>query len=467
MRSSHSVLVSRLSPVLLRTWTAHRKRQGPLLCALGVLLYVVSHLPVWHIPQRWESSVHASSGTSVEDDPFHPSKFTVQGEPSQMFSRNLKPEHRYITGWINSGWTNDVMTYGNLLYLALLTERIPIIGPFVPSHLSLSAGYLPFSEVFDIPRLARELHTPVLEWSDVKSPESEVGEVMGCWSTWMGWGFGGGNARGGWVPDTFELDVSYTPIPPGAYDVNVDNDPHINFQALLPLAFPAGRAAALTQVSPTPSEGWNTTLPPSDHLLCFDMLYFARLGTSGAEWEEEYAPVWRLVGKHMHWAPPLREKADAYLRAHWSVGDGEEIPPYISVHMRRADFGQYCTGSLSCMPTLAQLHRRVSEVQSQLVSLQGLHISRVLVTSDERNPAWWSEVEGLGYTAINHTALDTEGRFGEWYPSVLDSVFLSLGKGFVGTEGSTMSLLAKRRVEDWGGGVGTWLTWKGVPPEEL
>jgi len=35
------------------------------------------------------------------------------------------------------------------------------------------------------------------------------------------------------------------------------------------------------------------------------------------------------------------------------------------------------------------------------------------------------------------------------YPIVLDSVALSLGKGFVGTTRSTLSLLASKRVQDW------------------
>lgn len=34
-----------------------------------------------------------------------------------------------------------------------------------------------------------------------------------------------------------------------------------------------------------------------------------------------------------------------------------------------------------------------------------------------------------------------------------------MGTGFVGTEGSTMSLLARRRVEDWNGGVTRTVKW--------
>jgi hypothetical protein len=50
-----------------------------------------------------------------------------------------------------------------------------------------------------------------------------------------------------------------------------------------------------------------------------------------------------------------------------------------------------------------------------------------------------------------------EMAFTNWsmyrYPIVLDVVIQSKGIGFVGTERSTMSLIAKRRVETWNKGV--------------
>lgn len=39
------------------------------------------------------------------------------------------------------------------------------------------------------------------------------------------------------------------------------------------------------------------------------------------------------------------------------------------------------------------------------------------------------------------------------YPALIDAVVQSMGVGFVGTARSTMSLVARRRVEDWNGGV--------------
>lgn len=64
----------------------------------------------------------------------------------------------------------------------------------------------------------------------------------------------------------------------------------------------------------------------------------------------------------------------------------------------------------------------------------------------------------LGWRTPNHTAERTEEKYGKWYPALIDAIVQSLAVGFVGTDGSTMSLVAKRRVEDWNGGVGDFVS---------
>jgi hypothetical protein len=73
---------------------------------------------------------------------------------------------------------------GNLIYLALITERVPIVGPFTPSHI-IGAGEILFSEVFDINYLSERIRMPVLEWSKVKNYSSPEIEDIGCWSIWQ------------------------------------------------------------------------------------------------------------------------------------------------------------------------------------------------------------------------------------------------------------------------------------------
>jgi hypothetical protein len=77
------------------------------------------------------------------------------------------------------------MTYANMIYLALLTERVPIVGPFTRSPHTGPIEPFPFGDVFDVPRLRRTLRVPILEWRDVKDPASPVLDDIGCWSIWM------------------------------------------------------------------------------------------------------------------------------------------------------------------------------------------------------------------------------------------------------------------------------------------
>ena len=97
---------------------------------------------------------------------------------------------------------NHVRNQGNLLYLALITDRIPVIPKFTPSHV-LADGHvddLPFGDVFDVPRLASLIRSPVLEWRDVKMDESPVVESMGCWAVWPEQQYYESTPREGWFP---------------------------------------------------------------------------------------------------------------------------------------------------------------------------------------------------------------------------------------------------------------------------
>jgi hypothetical protein len=76
-----------------------------------------------------------------------------------------------------------------------------------------------------------------------------------------------------------------------------------------------------------------------------------------------------------------------------------------------------------------------------------------LSPTDETDTAFWDQVVAHGWRYTNHTAEQTLEIHGDWYPTLVDVVTQSLALGFVGTVDSTVSLLSKRRVEDWNGGV--------------
>ncbi|KZO95710.1 hypothetical protein CALVIDRAFT_549873 [Calocera viscosa TUFC12733] len=394
---------------------------------------------------------------------FAPTNY-VKGPPTQSYHDNLRDDVQYITTFLNAGWTNDVMTIANMIYLAQLTERVPILPMFTPSHLPKEAGMIPFGDVFDVPRLAKDLNMPILEWRDVKGQNSTTLDSMGCWSAWMA-SVDGNEPRESLTTDQLKLDVSYTSIP-RSIKLNQDNNPHLAIQRLMALGFPSGRTNALDQNRPHPSPGRGDILEPSDHVLCFDFLYYLSVDRD-YEWEYDWSPQWRFVGKHIHWAPAMEELAKRYVNRHFGLPENGPIPPFISAHIRRGDFKHACPEvNGGCLPSVKQLRRRVNEVKQGLAE-KGIHTDLVLITSDERDQAWWEEERALGYTWIDHEALRTDEIHGLWYSPLLDAVFQSMGVGFVGTDGSTFSLIAERRVQDWHGGVAARLRWRGVPPEEL
>ncbi|KDN51577.1 hypothetical protein RSAG8_00122, partial [Rhizoctonia solani AG-8 WAC10335] len=104
--------------------------------------------------------------------------------------------------------------------------------------------------------------------------------------------------------------------------------------SLASLAYQATREwAYTTQASHTLSGigGAGERVAPGEKLLCFDLLYYIGLANE-EEWWKDYAPYWPKIGVHLHWAPPLLELAQDYLRRHFKVQGSEPIPPFISVH---------------------------------------------------------------------------------------------------------------------------------------
>lgn len=98
----------------------------------------------------------------------------------------------------------------------------------------------------------------------------------------------------------------------------------------------------------------------------------------------------------------------------------------------------------------------MQEVRDALAEHAGviIHPQNVLLTSDESDPAWWADVKEMGWSFVDHAKERTKEDLGRWYPVFIDAVIQSAGTGFVGTQGSTMSLLALRRVMDWNNGLG-------------
>lgn len=147
------------------------------------------------------------------------------------------------------------------------------------------------------------------------------------------------------------------------------------------------------------------------------------------------------------------------------------------MHVRREDFKGSCSPGLSieeCFAPLDAFTRRVEEVKAEVWQRKGIAVNHVIVTSDETDTAWWDQVAAVGWLTVDHS--QTQETHGIWcvlifsfcyswlsracrYPALIDAVIQSGGIGFVGTSGSTMSLLAARRVESWRDGVFKLVKW--------
>jgi hypothetical protein len=218
--------------------------------------------------------------------------------PSFIHFHALSSSNSSLHSVINMSWSiiihlaNDVISVANLLYLARITDRIPIIPKFVPSHVQ-SRRQLPFSEVFDTERLSRALGIPILEWSQVKAENSSTIDDVGCWTVWKTVKEQENKVRFSYTPETILagellsltklnyiqwmlsicIDISYTRVPSW---MNMGEN-HVSFWSLAKLAYPKGRADAIAANAAEPSGAHGLELAPSSQLLCFDYLYYVSI----------------------------------------------------------------------------------------------------------------------------------------------------------------------------------------------
>jgi len=121
------------------------------------------------------------------------------------------------------------------------------------------------------------------------------------------------------------------------------------------------------------------------------------------------------------------------------------------------------------MPPLSVYKAKVDDIIQELLEKQGREVKKVVLmsgkyeriatllsllsqVSDETDHSFWEEVKSIGWTRLDHAIEESQKKFGDWYPPIIDQVAHSMAAGFVGTVGSTFSLVGARRVEDWNNG---------------
>lgn len=306
-------------------------------------------------------------------------------------------------------------------------------------------------------------------------------------------------------PDSY-IDIAYTAIPREAKLFPKDDaDLHVTFNALTRLGSIAGKQEALQNLPPSDEPNRPSTsmfpnehghfLEPDDQLLCFDFLYWVS-SSHIFEWEQDYSSAWNLVGKYARWNDEIRSVAREALALTLGVSRGrlmvptqldedydpslhgnQRYPPkdlrelddrdtilypYIVIHARRGDFINYCANETvgDCFPPLSSFQREVEAVREELWSQKGINVKEedVIVTSNDRSSEWWDEVAKIGWKRVQiPDSIRIEEEEGEredvpqrlWKQMLVEAAIQGWSAGFVGTRGSTMSLLAKRRVEEW------------------
>ncbi|KAK6985031.1 hypothetical protein R3P38DRAFT_3231072 [Favolaschia claudopus] len=401
--------------------------------------------------------VHQAEIQEPEESPL-----LLNGPATDAFRDNLREDVQYITSWPGTGYTNDLIGYMHLIYLALLTERVPIVPFFTPTHVSYKAPNpvppIDFGVMFDVPRLSKALGIPILEWWQVKDKNSTTLDSLGCWSIWKGVRPTHKDPHPSTAPGILHLDISWTTPPSWIKLVKEDpNEPHAKFTSLMALSFPDMRKKNLR--TPTPSPRLKLSLPPDEQLMCLDHMYWVA-NVVPHEYMEEFSTGWRLVGKHLHWNPRVEALAREYTRQTLGLLENEAIPPYIAVHVRHGDFGAWCTRPLNeCFAPLSAYALRVDEVKTELKTKKGISVEHVILTSDETDSAFWEEAKGFGWYRVDHDRGRTIERYGRWYPLILDAAIQSGGVGMVGSKLSTVSLIAAHRVRAWQDGVVRIVKW--------
>ncbi|KAJ6624832.1 hypothetical protein B0H10DRAFT_2161986 [Mycena sp. CBHHK59/15] len=333
----------------------------------------------------------------------------------------------------------------NLMYLAIITERVPLIHRLMPLHVGHDAPTIDFGNIFDIPRLEEELGKPVLEWRHIKDPQSESIDNLGCRSV---------ENTIHTTDDYFDppgylkLDISYTTALHWIkLQPNNPDDTHASFWPLASLSSPATRAANLQ--TPQLSPVHRVSIPPDERLLCFD-----KLNNIGAQkifkFNEEFSPTWRFVERHMHWAPKVQAIVDSYTRRilgmKFTVNSSSS-----TIHARRDDFALWCEDVPidDCFAPLSAF--------AEILSSKGVVVEHVIMTSDARNSTRWKAVAELGWRGPDHSR--TIEAYGAWYPILIDAAMQSDGLGPVGTDRPTVSVLSRRRVSVWQDGVVRSVRW--------
>ncbi|KAL7410991.1 hypothetical protein BDY24DRAFT_398276 [Mrakia frigida] len=383
----------------------------------------------------------------------------------------LQPHLFYLTSGNGAGLTNQVFACFNLIYLSLLTSRIPILPPFHANHQILSSSQLPElspSSYFNLPLFLASvpLSQGILEWPQIypsllsTDPDDQQRfhdseEERAGWPTVICLGEFA-NTEG--TLKFARVKTTWTNYPPL---VKNPKERLMSFLHLVPYLLPNSPFAET--LASSNEGGFRATMAPNNSFACIDETMAGSDGGEVGPMEEiGYGRgSWKAVGRFLRFRDELESEGRRIAGRifGWEEGGGER--PFITIHIRHGDFLSFQCNPDPTKPcwSIPQFQRSLTLLQADLVAAGREKVTDVLVMTDETNEEFLAEIEALGWKipkdgkgGAGGEALKEE--LGGWYDTLLDTVLLSQGAHIIGTSGSTMSVLSLRRVLDWNNGFG-------------
>ncbi|KAK4053924.1 hypothetical protein OIO90_003761 [Microbotryomycetes sp. JL221] len=369
------------------------------------------------------------------------------------FRDELSTDMKYLTSPPSGTLGEQIINFYHLTFLSRQLARIPLIPPFVTHDASGKPVSIAFSAMFDMPRFSQTTSVSAVDWTDIRPPGAGD-DALGCWV--------GSVRKEELNPRSYNMrragvDASFFPMRapaprPGmtepAYDFIASFELDKSAQTgLIQQAYHSKQATSLS----------SKFADPESHVFCIDHTLFRPASDLSDSLELNDHPAFEEHGSALHFLPEMQDTAldvAAFALGHRGT--------FIAVDISEVALKARCDPKDKLCPILRlqpfmdavdrARHLAVKSVGKSREQRHNVRALSVLVTTDVVDIGFRGEIAAAGWTLVDYDDLEMKQRFGQWMPQMLDPVIHSKAVAFVGTKGSTQSLLSGLRVKKWRGG---------------
>ncbi|CED83552.1 hypothetical protein [Phaffia rhodozyma] len=414
--------------------------------------------------------------------------------PQESFYQTLLPDVRYATALIQGGLSNQLVGSLELLDYAQRSGRVGVLNDFVRYPIIDDAEHPPqdrlpvvstfllfcFSDhdivrsahllyvsnsqyqkemIFDLARYTELTSHPSLTFRDLKNSSTTL-DQLACIAPQSGI-----LSLTNKPPVRMSEEMNMNKIQPEGVQVNVwpcpietGSNQAISMAGLV--EFSEGGWWDFYERTVTTQNGGSEFGSLNRNFVCWaDMYWVTDKQDIFSRWDPNW-PGWTNVGKYLRYSTHLENLKDRYTDLVLGQHAQSNLPghqrPFIAIHARHNDFPCSDQTSATCFKSATTYLEEITRIKKVLLDEQGVVIGDqdVIMFSDEVNPHWWNEVtDVLGWKRVDHKVLNTLDSMDNWWPTLIDMAMMSSAKGFIGSKGSTYSLFASLRVQDWNDGV--------------